>query len=226
MLANQVYLCTISRMANREQLQKLGEVKEWLDGGAINAFGRQFGGKDSHLKRLKVPLDGVILGAGEVFRAAKANPNPAIPADVLEKIDRGELADSRYFAMAVAPEIKRAAKPEQALLLSAVGRKSGEEEGVMQAATDAGHPIRVAVDLAITREESHRRLAITPDRGRDDDTPEGLDTRLDFFDEFTVPVLGTYEERGLLVVVDAMPEEEVVFNTLVHTLHDRATGKG
>ena len=78
--------------------------------------------------------------------------------------------------------------------------------------------------LAISEEEAFRRLAASPNRGRADDTPEGLRKRLDQFNEHTQPVLDTYSRMGMLVVVDAMPDEAVVFTSLVNQLHDYATG--
>ena len=59
--------------------------------------------------------------------------------------------------------------------------------------------------LQTTDQETIRRHQLAS-RGRDDDTPEALAIRLDVYKEKTIPVLKAYEDKGLLVVVDAMPE--------------------
>ncbi len=198
--------------------RKIGEIGEWLGTGSLNFFGRQFAGKDVHASRLGERFDVPVLGGGNILRNSDISP------ELRTQIDSGELSPTETYRSIVLPYLGQVAFRGKPLLLSSIGRMSGEEDDVLAATADAGHPIMAVPYLEITEEESFRRLALAPDRGRADDTPEGLRKRLDLFYESTIPVLQTYVDMGLLVRIDAMPEEETVFTSLVNQLHDYATG--
>lgn len=195
---------------------KIHEIGEWLGPGTINAFGKQFAGKDTQLGRLAVHYRVPVIGGGDILR------NSVIPPDVKAIIDAGGLAPTDRYKEIVLPYLGQEAFQSRPLLLSSVGRMYGEEEGVLIATEAAGHPMKAAPYLLITNDEAFRRMASAPSRGRADDTDTGLQRRLDAFEEHTVPVLGTYENLGLLVEVDAMQPKEVVFSSMVHLLHERA----
>jgi adenylate kinase len=195
---------------------KINEIGEWLGPGSLNFFGRQFAGKDMQAGRLGKSWGVPVVSGGEILR------NSDVPEHVKAAIDRGELAPTDEYKKIVIPYLSQADFAGKPLLLSAVGRMHGEEPGVIAATSEAGHPIRGVPHLEITEDEAFRRLKASPSRGRADDTPEVLRQRLDAFLEQTLPVLDTYDEMGLLLTVDAMPEEEVVFSGLVHALYERA----
>lgn len=198
---------------------KIGEVKEWLGTGSINVFGRQFAGKDVQLNRLAKLLGTNIpvLSGGEILRQSD-NISP----DDRAAMNRGELIDSEAYKRYILPGLSAPEHDGKPLLLSAVGRMIGEEASVLEATSAAGHPTLAVVELMISDQEAHRRLARS-DRKRPDDTPEALDERLNWFADKTIPVLDVYEDMGLLMQVDATPPEEVVFSDLVDILHARAT---
>lgn len=198
----------------KELERKIGEIGEQLGCGSLNFFGRQFAGKDTHAERLGRRYGATVLGGGDILR------NSIIPERVRKIMDSGELIPSDEYRRMVLPFLGNPDFAGKPLLLSAVGRMSGEEAGVIAATKDAGHPIVAVPYLEITEEESFARLSASPSRGRADDTPEGLRERLDQFNEHTLPVLETYDRLGLLIRVDAMPEKEVVFRSLVNLLHE------
>ncbi len=119
------------------------------------------------------------------------------------------------------PLIGKLAIPGRPFLLSAVGRMHGEEPAILAATKEAGHELRAVIHLEITEDEAFRRMQAC-ERDRDDDTPAGLRKRLDEFNAQTVPVLETYDSMGLLIPVDAMPAEGVVFDSMVQLLYERA----
>lgn len=203
-----------------ETERKIHELGEWLGAGSINGFGRQFAGKDTQLGPLASTFDVPIIGGGDILR------NVEIPEDVKAVMESGALIPSDTYEQIVLPYLSRPSFEHKPLLLSAVGRMDGEQAGVMQATSAANHTMRLVVDFQITRQESHYRMANSPSRGRADDTIDGLNKRLNFFDEHTVPVIDYYKSQGLLVTVDATAEINVVFNNFINLAHDRATGKG
>ncbi|HUD07359.1 MAG TPA: nucleoside monophosphate kinase [Candidatus Saccharimonadales bacterium] len=197
--------------------RKVGEIGEWLGSGTLNFFGRQFAGKDLQAERLGIYFGVKKISGGDIMRES------VVPEEVRAIIDSGELSPTDIYKATVLPYLGQVAFKGKPLLLSAVGRMSGEEPAVIETAAEAGHLIMAVPYLDITEDESFRRLAFSPSRGRADDTPEGLRKRLDEFNNSTSLVLNTYEDMGLLVNVDAMQAEDIVFSTLVHLLHERAS---
>ena len=55
-------------------------------------------------------------------------------------------------------------------------------------------------------------------RGRADDTPEAIDTRLALYAAETMPVLEVFEGRGLLVSVDGVGSPDEVTRRLVDAI--------
>jgi len=205
---------------SQETRKKIHEIGEWLGAGSLNGFGRQFAGKDSNLEPLAEMYDVPVIGGGVILRSVE------IPPEIQAIMDAGGLIPSDDYEKIVLPYLSQPDFEHKPLLLSAVGRMNGEQQGVMQATSAAGHPMRLAINFEISREESFRRLEVSPNRNRTDDTPEGLRTRLDAFDTETTPVIDFYEAEGLLITVDATPELNVVFRSFINQVHDRATGEG
>ncbi len=195
--------------------RRIDVIGEWLGTGTLNFFGRQFAGKDTQAGKLATRWGVHVLGGGDILR------NSPAAADVRDQVDGGELSDTERYRQIVLPYLSSPEFKEVPLLLSAVGRMKGEEHDVIAVTADAGHPIMAVPYLHITEDEAFRRMQAAPSRGRADDTPKGLRTRLDAFNEWTVPVLETYEAMGLLVEVDAMSEADIVFDLLVNTLYER-----
>ncbi|MCA9332693.1 nucleoside monophosphate kinase [Candidatus Saccharibacteria bacterium] len=195
--------------------RKIGEIGEWLGTGSLNFFGRQFAGKDIQAARLGSHFQAPVIGGGDILR------NSNIDLEVQQQIDKGGLSPTEQYRKIVLPYLSDPSLANVPLMLSAVGRMSGEEQDVIDVTNSAGHPIMAVPYLQITEAESFIRMANSPSRGRVDDTPQGLRKRLDQFNEFTAPVLKAYEDMDLLVSVDAMPEEDIVFNSLVNMLHER-----
>jgi len=197
--------------------RQLYDIQEWLGSGTLNFFGKPFSGKDNMGKKLGARLGVTVIGDGDILR------NSYIPRAIRAEMDRGALISSEVYSNIVLPYLGQAAFHGKPLLLSAVGRASGEEEGVLAATEAAGHPTKAVVHLHINESEAFRRLHDTPDRGRSDDNDTTLRARLEAFQKETVPVLNNYDAMGLLIHVDANGPKEIVFNSLVQQLHMRTT---
>ncbi|MFO0971668.1 MAG: nucleoside monophosphate kinase [Candidatus Saccharimonadales bacterium] len=177
-----------------EQTLLINEIGEWLGTGTINAFGPQFAGKDANLRSLAPELDAHVLGGGEILRADD------LPEEVAAAMQRGELIDSATYQQIVVPRLSAPELAGKPLLLSAVGRKLGEEQDVLTATDAAGHPTMAVVKFNITHEEAFRRLAGSPDRGRKDDNPESLRKRLEEYETDTVEVLDVYRRKSTFLL--------------------------
>lgn len=203
-----------------EEHAKIAAIKAWLGTGSINIFGRPFAGKDTQAGILAKQLGGVVLGGGDILR------NSIIPKHVREHMHAGKLIPTEDYVDIVLPYLKREDFRDHALILSSVGRWHGEEEGVIEATEEAGHPLKAVVyldlpeEIAITRWQASHELA---DRGdRHDDTLEVLEHRLIEYREKTIPVISFYKERGLLITVSGERSPQDVHEHIINELMELA----
>jgi len=193
-------------------------IKEWLGVGSINIFGLPFSGKDTVGNRLAESLGGKLLSSGEILREAQAQDEK-----LREEMNSGALANTDKFRGIVLPYFGREELKNTPLILSSVGRWEGEEGDVIEAAKNAGHPIKVVIQLDISKDamEERRQLALqNGDRGNrgDDNSADVLEKRITEFNEKTMPVLETYKKLGLLVKVNTEAEREVVFQDVLNAI--------
>lgn len=197
--------------------EKAGKIKEWLGSGSINIFGLPFAGKDTHGRELAKLFDATLIGGGDLFRGHKELH------EVKAYIAKGYLAPTDEYLNLVFPFFKQEKLKNRPLILSSVGRWSGEEAPILKAAKRSHHEIKAVVYLEINEEEMRRRweksLTIG-DRGkRHDDAEHALDTRLKEFRKKTVPVLKFYKSRGLLISIDGIASKEEVSQRIIDGLY-------
>ncbi len=198
--------------------QNIEIIKEWLGTGSINIFGMPFSGKDTIGARLAETFGGKLLSSGSILRDAQERDEK-----LREEMNSGALASTDKFRTIVLPYFANEDLKEFPLILSSVGRWEGEERPVMEASANAGHPIKAAILLNISREEmeKRRKLALESlDRGArgDDLNEEALELRIKEFNEKTLPVLEVYKNEGLLVEVDAKESRDEVFQNTIEAL--------
>lgn len=196
-------------------------IKDWLDKGSINIFGRPFAGKDTQGRILAQAFDGVLLGGGDILR------NSTVPAHVDAALHHGELVPTEEYVNIVLPYLSRDEFANKPLILSSVGRWIGEEVGVMEALEAAGHLLKAVIYLELDEEvvrERWQALEHHDDRGgRHDDTLEVLEKRLTVFREKTLPVLDEYRKLGLLITIDGNQPADKVSQNIIEVLIERAT---
>ena len=204
--------------ANLEQ--KLLVIKQWLGTGSINIFGLPMSGKDTVGVRLAESIGAKFLSSGLIIRSLESVNNQHLT-------DRGELIKTDLFYDWVLPYFDKEELKPFPLVLSSIGRWSGEEDTVIDRARTSGHEIKAAVVLNVSeadvtnRWETVANLGARQDRGSraDDVSLEVFQTRLEEFRKKTLPVLLHYRSLGLLVEVRADMEREQVFNELVEQLY-------
>ena len=203
--------------------EKIEAIKKWLGTGSINIFGLPMSGKDTVGIKLAEMLGARFLSSGIIIRAMEQEQNQ-------HYTDSGQLIPNDVFYKWVLPYFSRSDLADAPLVLSSVGRWSGEENYVMNAADDGGHPIKAVVVLNISEADVTERWNIVCEQGvresgeitkrEDDKRREVFDTRIKEFNEKTVPVLKHYQELGLLVPVQADMTREEVLNLVVEKLYE------
>ena len=202
---------------------KIATIKRWLGTGSINIFGLPMSGKDTVGIRLAETIGARFLSSGMIIRAMEAEQNK-------HYTDSGELAPTDVFSQWVLPYFEREDLKDSALILSSVGRWSGEEDQVMDAAASAGHAIKAAVILNVSEadvmarwdavQESGAREGDETTKREDDKRKEVFQKRIEEFNKKTIPVLQHYQQLGLLVQVQADMSRDEVFSLLIDKLYE------
>ena len=203
--------------------EKIAAIKTWLGTGSINIFGLPMSGKDTVGIRLAETIGARFLSSGMIIRAIEAEQNK-------HYTDSGELAPTDVFSQWVLPYFEREDLKDSALILSSVGRWSGEEDQVMDAAASAGHAIKAAVILNVSEadvmarwdavQESGAREGDETTKREDDKRKEVFQQRIEEFNKKTIPVLQHYQQLGLLVQVQADISRDEVFSLLIDKLYE------
>ena len=198
--------------------QQIEIIKKWLGTGSVNVFGLPFSGKDTVGIRLAELLGAKFLSSGLILRAAEKEDTT-----LATELGAGNLAPTELFRSIILPYFGRAELAGSPLVLSSVGRWSGEEGPVMNAAAEANHEIKAVVLLNISEEEAQKRWDVSKtlgDRGdRSDDREKAiLDNRIKEFREKTMPVIETYRQMGILLPVQATGSREEVFANVIAAL--------
>lgn len=208
-------------MSNPTPENQLTSLQEWLGTGAINIFGLPFAGKDSQGSRLAEALGVPLIGGGDILR------NSVIPERVKAIMHRGELIPIEDYLSIVLPYLSQDNLSGQPLVLSSVGRWHGEEPGVIEALTQADHPLRAVIYLQLDERTVWRRweaLEGHHERGkRHDDAAESLEVRIEEFRVKTMPVIDFYRDLGLLIEVDTSLPKEEVYEAILTRLTERTT---
>ncbi len=200
---------------------KLQTIKSWLGTGSINIFGLPMSGKDTQGIRLAEALNAKFISSGMIIRAMEAETHNKYSS-------KGELIPTNLFYEWVLPYLERKDLSEYPLILSSIGRWSGEENQVMSVATGAGHEIKAVVILNVSEADVEKRFEAAKtlgDRGEreDDQNLEVFHTRLQEFREKTLPVLQYYKSLGLLIEINGDQSRDAVFNELVEKLYAKAS---
>lgn len=197
--------------------QKIETIKSWLGTGSINLFGLPMSGKDTVGVRLAELLGAKFLSSGLIIRAREEETGK-------DYTKKGQLAPTDVFFDLVLPYFSREDLKPFPLILSSVGRWSGEEDEIIATTKNSGHETKAVILLQISEKDVFERweaARILGDRGdRDDDKEQSIfETRCQEFREKTMPVISHYRALDILVDVNADQDREHVFQEVVDKLY-------
>ncbi|MBI3338238.1 nucleoside monophosphate kinase [Candidatus Saccharibacteria bacterium] len=181
-------------------MEQYEKIKDWLGSGSINIFGLPFAGKDTLAHNLARVLNASVVSGGDILRSHKDQ------ATIKKLMETGELFPTDYYLEIILPYISKPVFAGKPLILSSVGRWSGEEATILRACHQANHPIRAVIHLRVDVERVWQRFEISQtkqDRShRHDDAARILEIRLKEYAEKTLPVLDFYRQQNLLIEID------------------------
>jgi adenylate kinase len=178
-------------------------------------------GKDTQGLKLAELLGAKFLSSGLIIRAKEQEIGQNYTST-------GALIPTNIFYEWVLPYFEREDLKASPLILSSIGRWSGEESEVMSVAKNSGHDLKAVVLLNISEADVEARFEaakILGDRGdrSDDENLTIFRTRLTEFREKTLPVLEHYKDLGLLVIVNGDQPRDAVTSELVEKLYQKTS---
>ena len=208
-------------------------------GARLLVLGKQGAGKGTQAVRIAGHYGVPHISTGDIFRAAAADGTPfGLRAN--EYMTRGELVPDDVVIGVVAERLAKDDAVNDGFVLDGFPRTKVQAEELQRLLGPGG--LEAAVDIDVPTDEvieriSGRRVCATcgtpyhvnappksnwtcdKDGGevvqREDDTPEAVTKRLEFYETDTRPLLDFYDGLGLLVTVDGVGEPDDVFDRLV-----------
>ncbi len=201
--------------------EKIELINNWLGTGSINIFGLPMSGKDTVGVRLAELINAKFLSSGLIIRACEKETGKNYTG-------KGQLAPTDVFFNLVLPYFGREDLKSFPLVLSSVGRWSGEEDKILSATEESGHKTKAVILLQISENDAFERWEaanILGDRGdRDDDREKSIfEHRINEFREKTLPVIGHYRKLGLLIEINGDQNREEVFQEVVEKIYKFAS---
>ena len=164
-------------------------------------------------KRLGVPH----IASGELLRK-HVKAESELGRDVAERLAHGDLVSDDVVLGVVGDAIAKASE-SGGYILDGFPRTRAQAERAHEQVQPNGIDADAAVYLALDDDVARRRLAGRAAGGRIDDADaEVIDHRLDLFHENMSPILDFYEDRGILVPVDASAPVDDVTEAILAAL--------
>ncbi|MDQ1454953.1 MAG: adenylate kinase [Actinomycetota bacterium] len=174
-------------------------------------------GKGTQGKLLAARLGVRHVASGELLRAHVAAESE-LGVEITARLARGDFVPDDVV-LAVVCEAVTVACQAGGYILDGFPRTRAQAERAYELALPLGIEAESAVYLALADDVARRRLAGRARAGRVDDADaEVIERRLQLFHANTRPILDFYEERGILVTVDASEEVGVVTQTILDSL--------
>lgn len=175
-------------------------------------FGRQGAGKGTQCLELATHYGAPHISTGDMLRAAAAEGTPmGLQAKAI--MDKGGLVPDDVMLGVVEERLAQHDVAERGFLLDGFPRTVAQAEALLDTVS-----VDAAIDLVVPEDVVRERML---GRGREDDTPEAIDKRLELYAAETVPVIEYFTGRGLLVPVDGLGTPAEVTARLVEAIDSR-----
>ncbi len=152
------------------------------------------------------------VSTGELLRDAVARKTP-LGLRARETMDRGDLVADDVI-LGLIEEVLKEGK-SSGFVLDGFPRTLPQARGLDELMDRHGMGLDRVLLLTASEEEVTKRLT---ERGRADDTPETVRNRLRVYEEKTAPLVGYYEDKGLLCRVDGVGDIRGIHERIVAAL--------
>jgi adenylate kinase len=182
-------------------------------GPRLVILGKQGAGKGTQGERLAAYYSIQHLSTGQLFRdSAEVGVKAGVEAK--EYMDRGELVPDEIVVEVVEERFQNPREVEPGFVLDGFPRTENQAEE-LDRILGPDQALDLVLDLEIPTRLAIERLL---GRGRDDDTEESIERRLELYDQETKPLVDRYRERGLLVAVNGVGDEDEIHRRIVEAI--------
>jgi adenylate kinase len=183
-------------------------------------------GKGTQAGRIVGQFGGVHVATGDILRS-NAERGTELGRTASRYMDRGDLVPDEVIIGMV---LERMGDRDCAggFVLDGFPRTVAQAEALAGRLEELGRPLDAVVSLGVGEDELRRRLAgraEEQDRAEDDDE-DAIRRRLELFDRETEPLLDFYDDRRLLVRVEAEGEPDEVAERIAKALTGRPGREG
>ncbi len=221
-----------------------------IPGARLIILGRQGAGKGTQCTRLSRHYVVPHISTGDMLRAAV---HEGTELGVMAKtiMDAGGLVGDDIMIGIVEERLNRDDARTRGYILDGFPRTVGQAQALEGITERQRKPVDIVIDLDVPRELVLERLSarrVCRDCGtnyratgrermpwicdvcggdvtqRDDDTPDAINQRLDLYETQTSPLIQYYDDKGILVVVDGVGDENEVLGRLVGAIDGRRRG--
>ena len=201
-------------------------------------------GKGTQAERLVADFGLPYYATGNILRAA-IEAETALGREAKGYVDKGELVPDELICRVIEERLD-SGEADDGFLLDGFPRTVGQAEMLEEALDNRGRSLTAVLQIDVSDDEVIRRLSgrricvmnghpyhveFDPPKNegicdqdgsrlvqRDDDRPETIRTRLEVYHEQTKPLIGWYEERGLLRHFDGSRTPDEVHGHIRATL--------
>jgi adenylate kinase len=157
------------------------------------------------------------VASGELLRAHVAAASE-LGVEITARLARGDFVPDDVVITVVCEAVTVACE-SGGYILDGFPRTRAQAERAYELARPKGIEAEAAVYLALADDVARRRLTGRARAGRVDDADaEVIERRLQLFHANTRPILDFYEERGILVTIDAAEPVDAVTQTIIDSL--------
>ncbi len=186
-------------------------------GPRLLIVGRQGSGKGTQAELLAHHFGINHLSTGKFFRDSAG---VGVPAGLEAKafMDHGELVPDPIVIAVVEERFSNPEEIRVGFILDGFPRNAVQAEALD--CVLAANPIDLVIDLRVPEDVCVARMI---ERGRDDDTEEGIRRRLFLYDAETAPLLDGYRSRGIVADVAGVGDPDDICKRLIDVVEARVS---
>lgn len=186
--------------------------------------GPQGSGKGTQGVRIAEAFGIPVVSTGDIFRANIKN-NTELGQKVKAITDAGNLVPDEVTSEIVRDRLSQD-DAQGGFLLDGYPRNLAQVTHLDEFLSGRGEALDAVILLDVPREESLARLTLRAEKeGRSDDTEEAIAKRLDIYEKETAPIIGRYEERGIVDRIDGTGELDEVTERIFAALEARGLAR-
>ncbi len=177
-------------------------------------------GKGTQGERLAQRYRARHVSTGDLLRAQVAG-GTELGAQAQPFMDRGDLVPDELILGMVLEDVLGPTSPES-YVLDGFPRTVAQAKAAYEQAVASDRVLDAVVSLELDHDDLVRRLELRgQDSGRaDDDDEQTVRHRIEEYEQKTKPLLGYYEDRDILVHVDAKGSPDEVFDRICRAVED------